>query len=126
MPLTAASHCSRLLLDPGRIAPTAVPGCGKRAARGRLSPLSPGAVALQAAVQPPLSRLPPTGRTAAGCRRPTRGITEGTAAIPGTHRDQLQLPKLLSNIFLGKKALLPFMNRPACRSRRQAETVTIS
>src|SRR3546814_3538430 len=40
IPLTTASHCSRLLLDPGRIAPTAVPGCGKRAARGRLSPLS--------------------------------------------------------------------------------------
>src|SRR3546814_138500 len=124
IPLTTASHCSRLLLDPGRIAPTAVPVVGSAPPEAAYPRYPPGAVAVQAALQPLLSRLPPTGRTAAGCRRATRGITGGTAAIPGTHRDQLQLPKLLSNNFLRKKALLPCMNRPSCRSRRQAETVT--
>src|SRR3546814_4545892 len=82
IPLTTASHCARRLLAPGRVAPTAVPVVGSAPPEAAYPRYPPGAVAVQAAVQPPLSRLPPTGRTAAGCRRATRGITGGTAAIP--------------------------------------------
>src|SRR3546814_8349279 len=61
LPLTTASHCSRLLLDPGRIAPTAMPVVGGAPPEVASPRYPPGDVAVQTAPQPPLSRLPPTG-----------------------------------------------------------------